>query len=196
VKPTAKRVAFGGPDVPKHKETLHSLKPSIKTKYDTFLGWKARRVPQRWPTSSSRLLPRPSWNWAHSTYSFNKNALKSLTITTEASKAAMRAYLNMIPSEYLDALSGDGSYGFGARAFVSDRLRAQSLIPQSFLGKVSKRPNRFLQPCRELLMWEPAILFKHRSGSRIDTMSFVYDQRIDILTQEMVKMSKQITALL
>jgi hypothetical protein len=102
----------------------------------------------------------------------------------------------MIPSQDLDILTAAGRLGPPATAVISDRLRAKSPIPQSFMGKVSKLPNGFWRPCRELLIWEPAILFKHRLGGRVDAMMFVHDQRIDFLKQELAKIGRQITALI
>jgi hypothetical protein len=195
VKRTAKTISFTGPDGIRYRNQSTPLIPSWKWQYRQCLRRPSARQWRRCLSSPTSPLPKPSWRWAHSIYSFNDKYLQSLIPATPISKEAMGAYLNMTPRGASDAHSATG-LNSELRAIVSDRLRSQPPISQSLLGKISRDPRSFWRPFRDMCQWEPAILFKHRLAGRVDILMCVHDQRLEFLRRELDILRGQISTFL
>jgi hypothetical protein len=172
----------------RREEAFHP-KDTVKSTFKAFIVTENRA---KWLGALQGLMAGRNWLWAHSIYSFNENTTKRLFASTEISKAAIKAYLNYMPHGSSQPLSSNDARTHFPRAFVSDLHRSQSPLPQGFSSKVSRYRAGFWRPFREMLTWEPPILFKHYSNGRIDTVLFVHDQRIEFLESRLVAIRSRI----
>jgi hypothetical protein len=146
-------------------------------------------------TNSARWKPPSTSYWTHSVYHYNKSTIKALPITAGVTRKILRAYFNMLPCDSRDVLKryrvprGTGPSLF--KAFVSDRGSKYPSLKQHLIGKISGHKNSFWRPFRRLIDVQPNIVFKHYPDG-IDFTVFVYDRRIEVVRQHLLKLARRL----
>jgi hypothetical protein len=148
-----------------------------------------------------RKINPPRWKppaisyWTHSIYCYNKTTPKSLPVTANLTRKALRAYFNMLPRDYEDVLpvsrGPPGSSSSLLKAYISDRGESMPAIQPQLMGKISSRKSGFWGPFRRLVSLQPKLVFKH-CPEETTVIMFVYDRRIEYLRQRLQKLSKHL----